>query len=398
MKSPAKRIYQTIESIPAEIAPLFGQQAAQRAQIAIMKWFNDGKSNMTNVGNAISLGSSSHSGLFKKFSGDKAFRNKLRLYLLFEATYGRKSISEVKKLRDAYMKNSYGNENVINLALKRPMQVLGSFSFAGSYKTVKFGGYEFSDEQLKKIEYGYNDAKALLGVVAGALNSPSEKVLGAVEYWFGARDNNTVTTLKNNIQLLSKTMTNRTIKFKPSSKKGTLSASLYAETSGNFCNSYPDMDVSIGLGGSFFNDGACGRYPKLASYEKAKGDLSSTVSHMAKRSGITSGYFQDSRKAYHTKQIKSKSKTINSDSVASFGGTVIHELTHAKLNTDDNNVSVLQNYNIGTNNDIVRVYAEHDQLVYGHYLCRTLAQADTATALDNADNYRLFCETFYAKI
>jgi hypothetical protein len=47
---------------------------------------------------------------------------------------------------------------------------------------------------------------------------------------------------------------------------------------------------------------------------------------------------------------------------------------------------------------LVSRFAQNKQRYYGPYLCRQLALLDPEKAIQNADNYRLFCETFFKNL
>lgn len=222
--------------------------------------------------------------------------------------------------------------------------------------------------------------------------NPNNTTRSRVAYWFGTAPN-VLNSVQHNFQRMTNCIGQRRFILKEAIGPGqNVLKDIYAETGRGHADRYPNMGISIGFGSAYFDNSACTRKPKLATTRQAISDFNTTVSSFTSRDNLSTSNVDKVKKAYYTRLIKKHSGTINRKSVISFAGTIIHELSHAKLGTDDLSISA---HLADPTNSITTLYGQKGQQVYGHYFSHLLAQTTPADALNNADNYRLFSESFY---
>lgn len=195
--------------------------------------------------------------------------------------------------------------------------------------------------------------------------------------------------IRRNIGLLLECINIRKLRFKP------VLDNSFAKTIRNAAVMYSNP-VTIEFGFAYFDNNRCQRFPKLASFDSHMKDLSKATTHYEKRGEKRNDFNYMDKKIYnyHTSTIKKHGKQISNKSVVSFAGTIIHELSHSRLGTDDLN---LKAYIDDSSNAIDKLFGTKGYLAYGQYFCHRLAQQNSKAAQNNADNYRLFCESFLSK-
>ena len=110
----------------------------------------------------------------------------------------------------------------------------------------------------------------------------------------------------------------------------------------------------------------------------------------ARTLGFGVKYFNDQTRIRQTQQHAKTSREME----VTRGGAMVHELSHRILRTIDADVPNGVYAHLGRPNPLPGKRAKG----YGPYTCAALAEVAPQLALDNADNYRLFCEdAFYLK-
>lgn len=389
MKSAEARIYHLVTDIPQLLTPYFSPAEVENVQFAIFHWLNNNASLALAASQELSLSGNENMGWRKKLDKQKHYRDLVRVYMLVEISYGRSNISVMRATKSLLLSDMYyGNtEQVVN-RLRVKVNHLAALNFNGSYSIT----FQEADKK-EKVRQGYSDAKALLTLVSAKVANPDQRTRERMAYWFG-NGVNVPAQLSRNMRLMFETISRRRLLLAPSVTPGSHGLKdIFAETIRNGAVTYPNNAVTIKFGNSYFAQDRCKRIPSVVSLNKATSDLNSAVSHFNSRSAITgTGVLNKWSKSYHTRQVRKQGNVINEKSIISYAGTIIHELTHARLGTDD--LSISGHLNL-PNNPITTLFGQHSQKVYGHYFCHTLAQHDSTQALNNADNYRLFCEAFY---
>lgn len=389
MKSAESRIYNLVTDIPKLLAPHFGATAAEAYQFAIYHWMNNNPAQIIPIGQCLSLADVDNSSRFRSADKYAHYRDLTRVYLLFESTFGSSVSRVIQETKNRLLSvDHYGNASEAVTRLRPGVNQLAAMNFRGSY-TVGF----HEQDRIRKVKQGYSDAKALLTLINGRLANPNALTRTRVAYWFGA-GSAIFNSVQQNFLRMSSCIGQRRFLLKPAVEFGqTELKDIYGETGMGLADAYPNVGIDIGFGKTYFDNACSTRKPKLATINQAISDFTITVNNFNRRLALgETGAFGQLQKDYYSRLIRKHSGTINRKSVASFAGTIIHELSHSKLRTDD--LHIRQHLNV-PNNSITALYAQENFKVYGHYFAHLLAQTNPASALNNADNYRLFSESFF---
>lgn len=382
MKSLDRRLYEVLTDIPRLLGPTFGP-GANGLQMALIEKLNGLSTADVQLHSAkLTLAGAGAAGAYTRLPFHTDHRQLVRILVLLERLYPNNPLAaRTREGKNNFSSASrYGNKAYVLAELKKYRYVAetviagGGFSYFGSNPA----------HQLM-VETGSADAKALLSVIRTRLNDLD--VAEMVNYWFGAAPE----VITEKIGRLFHVINSEKIYFidKPENKGE------YGSVNQNKAFFKGEICYLVELGENFFNNRSA-RYPKLVDAATAESAITMGLEFLKRRAHVTRGPLQDWRKTRLEAVAYRYTNPIHPESKVSWAGTIIHELTHVVLHTDDHRVSAQAP--AGPVPYLVSKYAAQNRLCYGPYLCRQLVLLDPAKAITNADNYRLFCETFFKNL
>ncbi|MDC0748007.1 M35 family metallo-endopeptidase [Polyangium mundeleinium] len=317
-----------------------------------------------------------------------ADRKLARAFLLVSATCENKGEAQVGLLRQELLaapKGAFGAkvQTMLNAALARQPHLPGAVVLDATLQTkIAEAGFAKANilDAFETAKFVLGKAKLLLD--AGQCNA-------AYQRWFGPMEASRYNTVKGNISnlVLAAHAKPVVIRYLATPDFGSTEKQTFQQYSGK-------REALIALGDKFFGANA-GRRPRsnvydLATYSvavnnvmelneakaKAEADVlkqAQKLADVAKQTEVMEAGFKKIEADIDTKR-KALVAAFKDDYVMGYTGVIVHELSHHVAGTID-------------------VKAD-EVTMYGYNLCRYLAAKSPATAIKNADNYRLFCDEF----
>ncbi|MCW8335619.1 M35 family metallo-endopeptidase [Vibrio paucivorans] len=322
----------------------------------------------------------------------KAHRNAVRGYMLLMATRYANTDDQLATIAEGHKSysNAQSTQTVVNKIVEKSAGIIVAQGGIVVMPEVYDVGQEkgLAGEALtRNIRKSRDEAKRIIqaGLSNISLKDPDEHM----KRWFGALSNQQKAQLKQNLTNMLDGLNSKSIQFKVAVKKKTYGTA----SPQSFESLMQQQYIRINLGHYFFT--SSGDHSNQTVHDQAFYDrvLGTHMALKDERAEVQSQFFKDIKGKSSaevdvlqqefdraSKEIRRKIKQnaaqlpTENDSIISYAGVVVHEATHNMIETEDVTVS--------------------GHMMYGPNSCFWLAARHPDKALNNADNYRLYCECF----
>jgi hypothetical protein len=301
---------------------------------------------------------------------------------------GKRSAAQAKSLRTvvAGMSGAEAGKEFqawmrFSLALERGTDATGEPILAPSFRHASSGDLMAVSNCFKRARAMIN--RAYIAAKAGVARDGAERQL--MERWFGAYDATRFATVLGNLKLINAELYKKPVVLfyrgmrisgnlpgdKPNENGAATTSTAFASAfrATALPASYDRSFSYITLGQKFFGFSG-GNVSASKPMQAPSQGILNRVAALNNAAGLQGG----SALTAVAKRPQAPSTTISGND--SIGGVLLHELSHHLCNTKD------------------EVHPGTGQQTYGTASCLTLATGWPALAINNADNYEYYCESF----